>query len=147
MSGRPSHAHQVLSQMAGLRRTLRSRRVSSGISQATLAAGLGLSRETVNRRETGGALDLTLVDLLSWVVRLGGELNVTWHVTPADAVAASEWGRVAFPDHDLDGEVLPVVERHTDKASGLKVAVLVWDGAQVTIPAAHVMPADPPEGR
>lgn len=141
-----SRALQVVTQMVELRKTLRARRISGGISQDALASGLKVTRETINRRETGNVLDLKLVDFLAWAVRLGGEVSVTWRVTPADAKPASEWGRVAYPDYDLDGEVLPIVARRHDTRLGMDLVVLEHDGRRHAIPAHHVLPADPPAG-
>lgn len=141
----PSLAMQTLTQMVRLRQSLRARRESAGISQAVLAAGLTVERETVSRRETGNVLDLKLSDLLVWIVRLGGEINVTWRVTPADAAEGTEWGRVAYPDYDLDGEVLPVVSRRYDERFGMDMVVLMHDGQRIALPAHHVMPADAPK--
>lgn len=142
----PSTSHQALTQMAGIRRTLRHRREAAGISQGALADGLRVSRETVNRREKAGVLDINLVDLLAWVVRLGGEVTVTFNVTPMDAPRSVEWGRVAYPDYALDGEVLPIAERRHDDKLGMDLVVLVSEGARIALPAANVLPADPPAG-
>ncbi|WP_155804545.1 hypothetical protein [Magnetospirillum fulvum] len=44
---------------------------------------MGISRETLVRRETNALLDIRLVDVLLWVAALGGDAGVTWSVTPA----------------------------------------------------------------
>jgi len=75
-------AAQALAAMRALRLELRQRRITAGISQAELARRLGISRETLVRRETSALLDIRLVDALLWVAALGGESGVTWRVTP-----------------------------------------------------------------
>lgn len=79
-----SAAVPALAAMRTLRLDLRQRRIEAGISQAELARRLGISRETLVRRETTALLDIRLVDFLVWVAALGGEAGVTWHVTPAE---------------------------------------------------------------
>ena len=75
---------QALATMRALRLDLRQRRKSAGISQADLARRLGISRETLVRREGTAVLDIGLIDFLRWVAALDGETNVTWNVTPAE---------------------------------------------------------------
>ncbi|EPY00964.1 helix-turn-helix transcriptional regulator [Magnetospirillum fulvum] len=77
-------AVEALAVMRTLRLDLRQRRIEAGISQAELARRLGISRETLVRRETNAVLDIRLVDVLHWVAALGGEAGVTWHVTSAE---------------------------------------------------------------
>jgi transcriptional regulator with XRE-family HTH domain len=77
-------AVEALAVMRTLRLDLRQRRIAAGISQAELAQRLGISRETLVRRETNALLDIRLVDALLWVAALGGEAGVTWRVTPVE---------------------------------------------------------------
>jgi len=82
-------AAHALAAMRALRLDLRQRRIAAGISQADLARRLGISRETLVRRETNAVLDIRLVDALLWVAALGGEAGVTWRVT-SDAGSTNE---------------------------------------------------------
>jgi len=75
-------AVEALAVMRTLRLDLRQRRIKAGLSQTELARRLGISRETLVRRETNAVLDIRLVDVLLWVAALGGEAGVTWRVTP-----------------------------------------------------------------
>jgi len=74
-------AVEALAVMRTLRLDLRQRRIKAGLSQTELARRLGISRETLVRRESNTVLDIRLVDALLWVAALGGEAGVTWRVT------------------------------------------------------------------
>ncbi len=88
----PSASVQALATMRAIRQALRQRRIAAGISQADLARRLGISRETLVRRESTAVLDIRLVDLLVWIVALGGETGVTFNVTPAESTTTETEG-------------------------------------------------------